>query len=339
MSVHAVVTTRDLGKVFNCAFAKLVAPVWCPESFVENFFPDPEAQMALDGPYNPKKRKIKQDEPPVKVGESETPETGPVIQPEQKIEKKIEEKKEAKNEQEDLTTDDKPYVYKEPDEPEKKTWMNYIYGRLQMRHKQDLEDCSWLGDIHIRVVMRLIEENPPGGLYLQNGQDPVLTCDSEGNSSYSEARSNTLQCLHGVTQGHWAACCNFYPVPVFVEPYNKIPKMSFRKHLMALYPPKDGATVIQRLNTYKQPDGWSCGYRALAYMWHMARGDKLEDVANLYFDSKKLAPWLISCLEKRKVTAPPVDEAPPNAKRVLGDKVALVVEYRVTEKSCKSYVV
>ena len=87
--------------------------------------------------------------------------------------------------------------------------------------------------------------------------------------------------------------------------------------------PEDPSAVLPaiRINTYAQLDGWSCGYRAVAYAWHMVNGASLPELADLQFDLDELPKWMLSCLENKHITAPPTVKAGPNDKRVADIKL------------------
>ena len=321
-------------RLWRVAFNKLEGPVWCPESLVTQFFADPPAQCALDGPYKVEKNKKATSQP--KEPKEEKPDAKPSKNDSKRCKKEpvtpkkgtSEESSGDETESEDGKTDSKT---------EDKAWIKNDYGEVPMSAKKNILEHKWLADAELRMFMRLLEDPKGNSTWVNEGQDPCLVLDEEKQSMYKKATGSTLACLHGCKTGHWTSASNFYNRPLFIEPFFKHVHIGFRKHLCALYPEKEGPTVVYRVNTFKQQDSWSCGYRACAYMYHMSRSTPLEDFADLYFDSPKLAQWMVTCLESWTVTPPPTAIPPTNAKRVLGAKVAKVVELHVTHEQSKMY--
>ena len=332
MSVHKTRSEKQLGKVWLCCFRSLEEPVWCPDAFVRNFFDDPEEQKARDGPYQWEKKKNKEEE-------VDKPEKHPKKAAKVKVDSKKSksakktDKEEKEKEEKEKEKIDLSAAEEVPNGP---VWIKHFYGNLYEKHKNRIVSKSWLSSDEIRLFMRLIEQPAEGMVWVEEGQDPINQI-KKGKSMYKEAGKNTLSCLHGSSVGHWTSCTNLYDPPLFIEPFYLEIKPGFRKHLMALYPGKKDVTTVTRVNTYKQLDGWSCGYRALAYMYHMVRGKTPEFIANLYFDTKKISTWMIECLEGWKISEPPTKPPPKNAPRILGPKVPLVVEVTVTETQVKTY--
>ena len=67
-------------------------------------------------------------------------------------------------------------------------------------------------------------------------------------------------------------------------------------------------------------DGWSCGYRAIAYAWHLANGTTYPELADLQFDIEELPKWLMKCLQDKEITKPPTVHPGRHDKRVASIK-------------------
>jgi hypothetical protein len=204
--------------------------------------------------------------------------------------------------------------------------MTYIYGVLTLRDRAILVDGEWLGDIHLHVFQRLLDEMPPGEIYLAVGQDSLC---SSPNCHYDFQKGCAVNPLHGgLGSRHWIGTSSVYPTPTMLDTAYRLPGIVFRRSLLELYldPDVDKSVGLwlNAINVYLQDDGWSCGYRTCAYMFLMAMGDTPEALCDAYFDSEELREWLLKCLSERKLCAPPQQKAPTHARRVFGGAYAPV---------------
>ena len=187
-------------------------------------------------------------------------------------------------------------------------WLRSRWGELSQVVKGKIESGQWLDDAVIMYGMRLLAGKPPNARAPVGLIQDTITC----TNGFASAGDHTIQPMF--SSHHWGLSTNIYTSdrPVVIESLHDSLPDAFVHFLKQLYP--TSRTYI-RINCYKQPESFSCGYRVLAFAWHVAMRTPLEKMAKLHFSLRDLQMWVLRCLQNETWVEPPVCAVTADAKR------------------------
>ena len=85
---------------------------------------------------------------------------------------------------------------------------------------------------------------------------------------------------------------------------------------------KDKELAVTSLSVQQQKKAYDCGVFAIAFMYHMARGD---DVTKIHFNQSLMRQHLLKCFENQKLSPFPLAQANNNIKMSTTKKYSIPI--------------
>ena len=171
---------------------------------------------------------------------------------------------------------------------------------------------------------------------LPMSQDVTLGALSLPGLQFQKAPPGTFQILHCGGNDHWCLTSNKGGKIILIDHYTKVfvpPKCLVSIVNLYANAPQSEVQVV-RVNVYKQPNDWSCGYTCLGWEAAIAASDaSIDQIANTYPDFDSLGSWLVECFENGEFTPMPTKlAAPQNAEKIFKEVALDYITLRVNKQ-------
>lgn len=179
------------------------------------------------------------------------------------------------------------------DNQEDPLWVKSLNLTESCREK--LMSGAWLTTDIMDAASQLVRESFPD----LKGLQPTLRAKSKQRGFIPQTQGS-LQIHHSEQAQHWVTSCF---LDEEVKLYDSLPPSTkklttdLKKQLRAIYA-TDGELAVTVPVVQRQKGGSDCGVFAIAYLFHLALGDKPEE---LIFDQAMMRGHLAMCFERRSV--------------------------------------
>ena len=180
---------------------------------------------------------------------------------------------------------------------------------------QTIQRGAQLTDIHIQAAQVLIRREFPN---IDGLQDPVL-----GDGNHYIPNVNEGMQIHHINGNHWVTSSSVGgSLTVYDSKISGDLSSSLQCQLATIYKllisrEEDGEVVDPHITVHvpniPQQEGIAdCGVYAIAYAWHAARGDNLEE---MIFEQGKMRDHLVTCFRRQKLTPFPHSKRRPDQRQ------------------------
>jgi hypothetical protein len=108
--------------------------------------------------------------------------------------------------------------------------------------------------------------------------------------------------FHHNREHHWLLSTNIDCRVSVLDSFFGRPNQHIRKQLLDLYSPFRPAKLEIRYETVQRQDGGvQCGDFAIAFLFELAHGISIDQLASIRFDQRKMRTHLIRCFEQGEV--------------------------------------
>ena len=115
--------------------------------------------------------------------------------------------------------------------------------------------------------------------------------------------------------------CLVYLCDSLSNPGDDLPS-TIEIQLAMIYRDADKELAVTSLSVQPQKKGYDCGLFAIAFTYHMARGD---DVTKIHFNQSLMRQHLLKCFEKQKLSPFPLAQADNNIKTSTTKKYSIPI--------------
>ena len=149
-----------------------------------------------------------------------------------------------------------------------------------------------LSDVHINSAMSLIKEAFPEIKSLQS----TLKVQT---SSFENVSDGGIQIFHCGDMEHWVTVCKMDGNVVLYDSIQMdVLSSELEQQIISVFGTKSKELQIKVPVVQKQTNKCDCGLYAIAWAYHLALGEKPEEMT---LESKKLRPHFIDCLKNKKM--------------------------------------